>query len=271
MKGAFSSGLSRTHSLSFHAARPSIWRELLARPHLIVAAVGTVALLGMSCTAIWLVLPGDPSDKIVTAAAAAPAAEQRAAAAKAEVDDSTTTATAGTPRAIDMTGKPGIATAAAPPKLAGETSPEPLDQTDPRWTQEQKAAAAKARSTAAATKGDNLASAYAEEPAAQADEAATAAIPTAKPKAAEAAVETAMVKPEAKAPDPAADDATEGRASRAARAVTMRAKPSTRGSPIGTVPARADVKVISCDQWCQIVYKGKRGYVYRSFLERNGR
>jgi hypothetical protein len=27
--------------------------------------------------------------------------------------------------------------------------------------------------------------------------------------------------------------------------------------------------VISCEKWCEIVYKGKRGFVYKSFVQQD--
>lgn len=34
-----------------------------------------------------------------------------------------------------------------------------------------------------------------------------------------------------------------------------------------TVPAKASVQVMSCKQWCEIVYNGKRGWVYKSYVK----
>ena len=37
---------------------------------------------------------------------------------------------------------------------------------------------------------------------------------------------------------------------------------------LGTVPTNASVQVVSCDIWCEIVYEGKRGFVYKDFVSR---
>lgn len=51
------------------------------------------------------------------------------------------------------------------------------------------------------------------------------------------------------------------------RGVTFRSGPG--GSAIGTIPGGTEVKVISCDSWCEIVHKDQRGYVYKSFVNRD--
>ena len=46
----------------------------------------------------------------------------------------------------------------------------------------------------------------------------------------------------------------------------MRAGPKKGAAAIATVPAKTAVQVVSCEKWCQIVYNGKRGWIYKSFL-----
>jgi uncharacterized protein YgiM (DUF1202 family) len=53
-------------------------------------------------------------------------------------------------------------------------------------------------------------------------------------------------------------------------AVTMRARPAKRGGVITTIPAGATVALVDCDGWCEIVYGGKRGYIYKSFIRGGG-
>ncbi|TDR33629.1 SH3 domain-containing protein [Aquamicrobium defluvii] len=76
----------------------------------------------------------------------------------------------------------------------------------------------------------------------------TAAIPAPKPK------------------PPAAAAAATG-TGRITRGVTFRSGPG--GSAIGTIPGGTEVKVISCDSWCEIVHKDQRGFVYKDFLDRD--
>lgn len=51
------------------------------------------------------------------------------------------------------------------------------------------------------------------------------------------------------------------------RAVTMRSGPKKNAAAIATVPARTSVQVMSCKQWCQIVYNGKTGWIYKSYIK----
>lgn len=49
-------------------------------------------------------------------------------------------------------------------------------------------------------------------------------------------------------------------------AVNMRASGSDKAKIIDVVPANAHVEVVGCKSWCEIVYKDKRGWIYKSFL-----
>ena len=51
------------------------------------------------------------------------------------------------------------------------------------------------------------------------------------------------------------------------RAVTMRTGPKKNAAAILTVPAKTSVQVMSCKQWCQIVYNGKRGWIYKTYVK----
>jgi Bacterial SH3 domain len=50
-------------------------------------------------------------------------------------------------------------------------------------------------------------------------------------------------------------------------AVSMRAGPDRRAEVVGTVPADGPVQVVSCDGWCEVVYNGRRGFIYMTFLD----
>jgi uncharacterized protein YraI len=50
----------------------------------------------------------------------------------------------------------------------------------------------------------------------------------------------------------------------------MRSGPKKNAAAIGTVPARTSVQVMNCKQWCQIVYNGKTGWVYKSYIKTGG-
>jgi len=67
----------------------------------------------------------------------------------------------------------------------------------------------------------------------------------------------------------AADGAGSGSA-RIRSAVNMRSSPKKGSSVLGVVPAGASVSVKSCDQWCNITWNGKSGWVYKSFVASKG-
>jgi hypothetical protein len=49
-------------------------------------------------------------------------------------------------------------------------------------------------------------------------------------------------------------------------AANMRSRPKSGSSVIMVVPQSATVQLVGCKVWCEIVYKGRRGYVYKDFL-----
>jgi uncharacterized protein YraI len=51
----------------------------------------------------------------------------------------------------------------------------------------------------------------------------------------------------------------------------MRAKPDNAGTALLTIPAKSQVQVVSCKGWCEIVYNGKRGFVFKKFLQNGGK
>ena len=93
------------------------------------------------------------------------------------------------------------------------------------------------------------------------DGAQTAAIPEAKPQVPDAeptATDNAKPKPQK------AGAAANGRI---LRTVTMRSGPKKGAAAIGTIPARSSVQVMNCRQWCEVVYNGKHGWVYKSYVK----
>jgi len=93
------------------------------------------------------------------------------------------------------------------------------------------------------------------------DGAQTAAIPTPKPQVSQAQPSAGD---EATAEPQKVSAASTGRI---LRAVTMRAGPKQKAAAILTVPAKTSVQVMSCKQWCQIVYNGKRGWIYKTYVK----
>lgn len=158
-------------------------------------------------------------------------------------------------------------------------------QHDPRW---------------ARTDGEKTTTAFASVLQSSADDGenglvATGAIPLASPSPGETAAktdgtETAAIAPEevvpektAKAkpdkPAEAADDdkdlppgvAASARTVQITKGVNMRSRPKSGSAVLTTVPKGAAVQVVSCKAWCEIVYKGRRGYVYKDFVGGGGR
>lgn len=177
--------------------------------------------------------------------------------------------------------KPAKPIAAATAPVSGAAhSPKPaitvLNKSNPRW--DQPAAAAKAQPAndgdgeqayaSAKPKADAASKAIQDEAEPAAPEV-TAAIPTPKPVDMDAAEKPAADEPAAvKQASAAQAAAPEGRKTQILRDVTMRAAGKKGAKPIGTIPAKATVDLLQCSQWCQVIYKGKRGWVYKSFVKR---
>jgi hypothetical protein len=252
-------------------ARPSFWQKVKSNSHLVIAAVGTVALLGVAGTALWLAMPagdrqafaqveqpaaaaGVPAEPAKTEAAGQPASastESPAAATAgsgavtlpaAEAQDDVATLQASDPRWSGSTHKQARTQAEAAAQAQKEAAPATIPAPPPVPTPEQAAAVAAYQS---APSGDDTTAP------AKPDKAETAAIHAAEP---------------AK-PAPAQDAAENGHI---LRAVTMRSGPKKGASAIGTIPAKAGVQVISCKSWCEVVYQGRHGFIYKSFLRRGG-
>lgn len=96
----------------------------------------------------------------------------------------------------------------------------------------------------------------------------TSAIPTPRPTdASPGKVADASDEAEVEVASAARAAAPNGTA-RILRDVTMRASGSKNATPVGTIPAKATVELITCKSWCQVVYKGKRGWIYKGFVAR---
>jgi len=48
--------------------------------------------------------------------------------------------------------------------------------------------------------------------------------------------------------------------------VNMRAGPSNGQPVLATIPKGSPVEVIDCRQWCEVIFAGQRGWVYKSFI-----
>ncbi|MES0026408.1 MULTISPECIES: SH3 domain-containing protein [unclassified Mesorhizobium] len=255
--------------------RPSFWQGVRTNSHLVIAAVGTAALLGVAGIALWLALPANDRQAIASTQQNVPTFPVKTT--KIAPVAATATAVAA-PQAAPK--GDAVSTTVA---VGGAAMP-PLSANDPRWT------AAQSNSDPAATPSDQAPAEQAaakpsdaaafEEPATQSDattqlskvaapanddDAETAAIPTPKPQLPDEQSSAATDDTQAKAkPQKVAAAAGTGRI---LRAVTMRSGPQKNAAAMGTVPAKSSVQVMSCKKWCQIVYNGKRGWIYKSYIK----
>jgi hypothetical protein len=48
--------------------------------------------------------------------------------------------------------------------------------------------------------------------------------------------------------------------------VNMRARPDNKAAVILVVPGKSEVEVIGCRYWCEVIFRGKRGWIYKGFV-----
>jgi len=265
-------------------ARPSFWQGLQSNAHLVIAAVGTAALLGVAAVALWLALPGNERQASASAAQAVPTIPVKTKKITPAVANAAVTVAAA-PQAARK------ADAVSPAVAVRQVAVQALASNDPRWSAAG-AGTASAPASPAATPAEQKSTdtAFAE-PAAETDastalsQVAASAPTTGQPADAKKSddkmdgAQTAAI-PEAQpqAPDtqPADDNAEPAKPKhqkvsaangRILRAVTMRSGPKKGASAIATVPAKASVQVMTCNKWCEIVYNGKHGWIYKSYVK----
>ncbi len=275
--------------------RPSFWQEVKSNSHLVIAAIGTAALLGVAGTALWLAMPAGDQEAFAQAEQPAAVAEipAKVEPAKAQVTDQSAPAATGPAAPVVATAKANAVTLQA---AEAQDDIAALPANDPRWsgsTHKQSRAPAEGAAQAnkeAATAStappplptpEQAASVAAYQPAQETNQdsaavkveemrdakAVPAEEPPTHPKPDKA--ETAAI-PAVKPAEPAPEQAATANG-RILRDVTLRSGPKKGAAPIGTIPAKSAVQVISCKSWCQVVYKGKRGWIYKSFLDSKAR
>ncbi|ESZ51092.1 peptide-binding protein [Mesorhizobium sp. L2C054A000] len=255
--------------------RPSFWQGVRTNSHLVIAAVGTAALLGVAGIALWLALPANDRQAVAST-------QQNVPTFPVKTTKIAPVAATAAAVAAPQAARKGDAVSST--VAVGGAAMPPLSANDPRWT------AAQSNSDPAATPSDQAPAEQAaakpsdaaafEEPAAQGDattqlskvaapanddDTETAAIPTPKPQLPDEQSSAATNDTQAKAkPQKVAAAAGTGRI---LRTVTMRSGPQKNAAAMGTVPAKSSVQVVSCKKWCQIVYNGKRGWIYKSYIK----
>jgi hypothetical protein len=74
------------------------------------------------------------------------------------------------------------------------------------------------------------------------------------------------VTPETRSAVGRADDPVVVRVARVISSVNMRAGPSNDQAVIATIPKGSPIEVVKCHQWCDVMFAGQRGWVYKTFI-----
>ncbi|MEO9614988.1 MAG: SH3 domain-containing protein [Nitratireductor sp.] len=229
-------------------ALPALFATVLVGAGL---AIGIIAMSGEPTSAETGAYPGK-----LALATVEPAPDQRPA----------DNADAGTKASIapdegDAKAQPVVSVRAAPDE-------EPLSTNDPRWAATAGGNAAKA--AIAALAGDDARAVKVSAPDALAYlPSAAKPVLTSEP---ETSGEIQAEKP-AEADEPTEPRVTAPAAAPAAQAtgriitaVNMRRGPANGAGIISVIPKGATVGIVACKAWCQVVYDGRTGYVFKRFV-----
>lgn len=250
-------------------------------PSLIVAVaiIGGVALLTAGAVAAFFVEPSEGAPEGVTVTAAKPQAIEAQTPVRVASLDGTLPVHRVTTQSFKAAEEPlPAAQQQATAQQEDQTDIDELAQQDPRWArtggqQGTTAVAAVADPVeATAPAADDAGLAPTDQAARDGDdgtdttETAAIAPDEAQPKrAAKAAAAPAGAQDDAALTPPGVNDQT--RTVQITKGVNMRSRPKSGSSVISVVPKGAAVQLAgNCKSWCQIVYKGQRGYVFRDFI-----
>jgi len=258
-------------------------------PSLLFALTVIVAVAGATdgAVAMFFVEPTESAPEAAQAVAAAPAEPDAIAPAAPSVPVHKVTTLTVKAQANASTDKQDK----VQPADAASADDDELTQQDPRWArsgsektatvfasvlQSPAGAADKPTDAEDKTATENGALALAEESpseaADKADETQTAALapddmkPKQTAKQAEKPEQQEEKKKQAALDDEVQDDAPVTGNAQIIRGANMRSRPKSGSKVLGTVPKGATVQLVDCDAWCEIVYKGRRGYVYKDFI-----
>lgn len=238
-------------SVLFTNTEPASWRQHAPNRGLVFGVIGMTALMSVTAVSALFIVPQMGQQ----AALEAMAAETAIAPAKQPI----TTITA------EPTGRKGrLGSAPAPVADAAALNSDMVGAADPRWV----AGATSASKpqpfdvTGAIPGADRI---VVTDPKAikalalEEEASISPATPETDPR------QTAGIEPEpadAKAkPDAATRSAT------TKQSVNLRSQPKQGGKVIGVIPAKEPVELVSCTKWCEVVFKGQRGYIYKSFVK----
>ncbi len=289
MSNPFRSGAAKWSSTALHVSDEPVPVSPRRGPSLLFALTVIVAVAGATAGAVamFFVEPSESAPDATQAVAATAPAEPDAVAPAAPAVPvhkvTTQTVKAQADVSADKQGKvQAVDTASA--------DDDELNQQDPRWARsgsektatvfasvlQSPSGAADKPAAEDKTATENGALALAEESPSeavdQADETRTAALAPDDVKPKQTAKQAAKPEqPEEKTKQAAVDDEVQDTApvtgtTQVIKGANMRSRPKSGSRVLGTVPKGATVQLVGCDSWCEIVYKGRRGYVYKDFV-----
>lgn len=250
-------------------ARPSFWQQVKSNSHIVIAAAGTLALLCVAATAFWLAMPAGDRQAFaqIEDVPEAASAESEVVTVAAVEKSATVSAETELPVSASQGEAAGVP---ASSQGKGDADSASLTANDPRWSGKAPAkASASAALAAQASETGIVTGREAPPPLPTPEQAASVAAYQAEP-ASNATAQGPDGARTASIPDESASAEKRRQNGHILRAVTMRAGPKKGATALGTIPAKASVEVVSCKAWCQVVYKGKRGWIYKSFVKRDG-
>jgi hypothetical protein len=150
----------------------------------------------------------------------------------------------------------GLVAAAAPQRAAATAALKPATAAPKFPGEEKMPPAAPTMAYAEQDDADRKFDASAKEAGDTTDETATAAIAT------------VPLPASAPFPEPRAGEAEEaaGREARVTKYVNLRSGPTDESKVVAVVPAKASVSVLDCKAWCEVVFDGKKGWIYKRFI-----
>lgn len=236
-------------AMMFMKAEPASWRENAPNRGLVCGVLAMTALMSVTAVSALFIVPHMGQNSADTVQ------EARQIEAEPSKEKITTIIAEPTGR------KSRVASAASSIIVSDAAAEEASDMplaADPRWAQVVKAGATQPLEAMPAIPGAEKVIAK--------DPTETAALALTDTNAKTDPAETAAVKAiEAEATPAEASEG--GKAAVIKRSVNMRAKPQKGGEVLGVIPAKTSVELVSCTQWCEIVFNGKRGYVYKSYVQ----
>lgn len=248
-------------SMMFTKTDQSSWRENAPNRGLVCGVLAMTALMSVTAVSALFIVPhlgqhSANSAQEVRRAEALPAAEP----AKDKITTITAEPTGRQNRLASATSSIIVSSA-----MAEEATDMPL-AADPRWAQVVAASANKPLEAIPAIPGAEKV--IAKDPVetdalalVEPDANATAAVQAIENETADAE----MVPEAAPAAAKPAQQAQAGGQITIKRSVNMRSKPG--GAVLEVIPAKASVEVVSCTKWCEIVFNGQRGFIYKSYVQ----